>query len=98
MALAWIFFRATSLENALDLVSGLGGLSLAGLAQDAGAPLLACLIGVAIYPQARALLDRGLAASSRMPWQFYPLPLALFLALIIFAAPSGVPGFIYAGF
>ncbi len=98
VALAWIFFRATSLENALDLVSGLGGLSLAGLAQDAGAPLLACLIGVAIYPQARALLDRGLAASSRMPWQFYPLPLALFLALIIFAAPSGVPGFIYAGF
>lgn len=98
VALAWIFFRATSLENALDLFSGLGGLSLGGLAQDAGAPLLACLIGVAIYPQARALLDRGLAASSRMPWQFYPLPLALFLALIIFAAPSGVPGFIYAGF
>lgn len=98
VALAWIFFRSSSLESALDLFAGLGGLSLAGLAGDSAVPLLACLLGVAIYPQARVLLQRGLDASSRLPWAFFPLPLALFLALVIFAAPSGVPGFIYAGF
>ena len=60
--------------------------------------LLTCTLALAIYPQALALLRGGFAASTRLPWQFYPLPFALFLALVIFAAPSGVPGFIYAGF
>ncbi|RZI85481.1 MAG: MBOAT family protein, partial [Pseudomonas sp.] len=38
------------------------------------------------------------AASQRLPWQLYPVPLALFVSLIIFASQSGVPGFIYASF
>lgn len=98
VAFAWIFFRSTSLDGALDMLAGLGGLSVAGLSGATGALLLACIAALAIYPQALLLMRRGFAASSRLPWQFYPLPLALFLALVIFAAPSGVPGFIYAGF
>ena len=74
------------------------GLSAADLPGDSGLLVLACALLLAIYPQALALMRAGLAASTRLPWPFYPLPLALFLALVIFAAPSGVPGFIYAGF
>lgn len=98
VALAWIFFRSSSLDGAVDMFAGLGGLSLDGLFSGTGALLLACVAALAIYPQALVLMRSGFAASNRLPWQFYPLPLALFLALVIFAAPSGVPGFIYAGF
>ena len=95
VAFAWIFFRSTSLDGALDM---LGGLSAADLLGESGVLLLACTFALMIYPQTLALLRGGFAATTRLPWQFYPLPFALFLALVIFAAPSGVPGFIYAGF
>lgn len=95
VAFAWVFFRSTSLEGALDMFDGLSATDLLG---DSGLLVLACGVALAIYPQALALLRAGFAASTRLPWQFYPVPLALFLALVIFAAPPGVPGFIYAGF
>jgi len=95
VAFAWVFFRSSSLDGALDMLNGLSAADLLG---DSGLLLLACALGLALYPQALALLRGGFAASTRLPWPFYPLPLALFLALVIFAAPSGVPGFIYAGF
>lgn len=95
VALAWIFFRSTSLEGALDMLKGLSAADLLG---DSGLLLLTCTLVLALYPQTVALLRGGFAASTRLPWQFYPLPFAVFLALVIFAAPSGVPGFIYAGF
>ena len=95
VALAWVFFRSSSLEGALDMFRGLSAADLLG---NSGLLLLTCTLALAIYPQALALLRGGFAASTRLPWQFYPLPFALFLALVIFAAPSGVPGFIYAGF
>lgn len=98
VALAWIFFRSPTLDGAVDMLAALGGLSVAGLLSDIGARLLCCLVALVFYPQALVLLRRGFAASTRLPWQFYPVPFALFLALVIFASPSGVPGFIYAGF
>ena len=63
-----------------------------------GVLILACVLYLAIYPQLLKLLERSLAASQRLPWQLYPVPLALFVSLIIFASQSGVPGFIYASF
>lgn len=97
VALAWIFFRCATFSDALDMFAGLGGLSLAGLARD-GAVLLGCLLFVAFYPLVVALLRRVFEASTRLPWLLYPLPVGLFIGLVIFASPSGVPGFIYASF
>jgi D-alanyl-lipoteichoic acid acyltransferase DltB (MBOAT superfamily) len=97
VAFAWIFFRCASFSDALDMFAGLGNLSLAGLTRQ-GASLLACLLFVALYPQIVALLRRLFDASTRLPWLLYPLPLGLFICLVIFASPSGVPGFIYASF
>ncbi|SNS42311.1 D-alanyl-lipoteichoic acid acyltransferase DltB, MBOAT superfamily [Pseudomonas japonica] len=95
VAFAWVFFRSTSLDGALDMLNGLSAADLLG---DSGLLVLACALVLAIYPSTLTLLRAGFGASTRLPWAFYPLPFALFLALVIFAAPSGVPGFIYAGF
>ncbi|MNH19189.1 hypothetical protein D3C79_789160 [compost metagenome] len=53
---------------------------------------------VAVYPQLLVLLRQFFAATTRLPWQLYPIPLGLFVSLVIFASQSGVPGFIYASF
>ncbi|NER66669.1 MBOAT family protein, partial [Pseudomonas sp. MAFF212427] len=98
VAFAWIFFRSASLDDALDMLAGIASLSLHGLASHTGAMLLGCVLYIAIYPQLLALMRQGFAASSRLPWQLYPIPLGLFVSLVIFASQSGVPGFIYASF
>ncbi|MDD0975626.1 MBOAT family O-acyltransferase [Pseudomonas fontis] len=98
VAFAWVFFRSATLDDALDMLGGLADLSLSALASSNGLLALAAVACVAIYPQALALLRQGFAASSRLPWAFYPLPLGLFITLVIFASQSGVPGFIYASF
>ncbi|MCS5515489.1 hypothetical protein NWF32_09765 [Pseudomonas qingdaonensis] len=93
-----IFFRCASLDDALDMLGGIAGLSLGGLLSTTGLLLLGCVLYIAVYPQVLALLRQGFAASSRLPWQLYPIPLGLFVSLVIFASQSGVPGFIYASF
>lgn len=98
VAFAWIFFRSASLDDALDMLAGIASLSLDGLFTHTGMMLLGCVLYIAVYPQVLALLRQGFAASSRLPWQLYPIPLGLFVSLVIFASQSGVPGFIYASF
>ncbi|MDZ5604583.1 MBOAT family O-acyltransferase [Pseudomonas sp. RP23018S] len=98
VALAWIFFRCATLEDAWDMLTGLTHLSVAGLDSSTGALLLAFVLFVATYPQWLAMLRQGFAASQRLPWQLYPVPLGVFISLVIFASQSGVPGFIYASF
>ncbi|PMZ02619.1 MBOAT family protein, partial [Pseudomonas sp. FW306-02-F02-AB] len=73
------------------------GMSRAGLLSN-GLSLLGCLLFVAIYPQIVALTRRLFDATVRLPWLLYPVPLGLFICVVIFASPSGVPGFIYASF
>lgn len=98
VAFAWIFFRSPTLDGALEMLADIAHVSLAGLNSSSGVLILACVLYLAIYPQLLKLLERSLAASQRLPWQLYPVPLALFVSLIIFASQSGVPGFIYASF
>lgn len=98
VAFAWIFFRSPTLDGALEMLGDIAQLSLAGLNSPTGLMILACVLYVASYPQWLALLRPGFAAGQRLPWQLYPIPLALFVSLVIFASQSGVPGFIYASF
>lgn len=98
VAFAWIFFRSASLDEAMDMLAGIAGMSLNGVFSPTGLWLLACVLYVAVYPQLLAMLRPCLAATTRLPWQFYPLPLGVFVSLVIFASQSGVPGFIYASF
>jgi alginate O-acetyltransferase complex protein AlgI len=98
VAFAWIFFRCASLDEAIDMLAGIGGVSLDGLFSATGLLLLASVLYVAVYPQMLALLRQLFTATTRLPWQFYPIPLGVFVSLVIFASQSGVPGFIYASF
>lgn len=98
VAFAWIFFRCASLEDAWEMLAGITRISVAGLDSATGALLLAFVLFVATYPQWLQMLRQGFAASQRLPWQLYPIPLGLFISLVIFASQSGVPGFIYASF
>lgn len=98
VALAWIFFRSATLEDAGELLSGLAGLSLHGLGSDAGIKVLACLAVLVLYPAWVSVVRELLAAGERMPAVVYPVVLGLFVSVVIFASPAGVPGFIYASF
>ena len=98
VAFAWIFFRCASLDDAKDMLAGIAGLRLEALFSPTGALLLACVVYIAVYRQLIALLRQLFAATTRLPWQLYPVPLGVFISLVIFASQSGVPGFIYASF
>ncbi|TDF85893.1 MBOAT family protein [Pseudomonas sp. H9] len=98
VAFAWIFFRSATPSDAVDMLAGIGSLTLNGLFTGTGMLLFACVAYVAVYPQLLALVRPMFAASTRLPWQFYPIPLGVFVSLVIFASQSGVPGFIYASF
>ncbi|MEG1626989.1 MBOAT family O-acyltransferase [Pseudomonas sp.] len=98
VAFAWIFFRSASLDEAMDMLSGIAGMSVDGVFSSTGLLLLASVAYVAVYPQLLALLRQFFAATTRLPWQLYPVPLGIFVSLVIFASQSGVPGFIYASF
>ncbi|WP_411383687.1 MBOAT family O-acyltransferase [Pseudomonas sp. L7] len=98
VAFAWIFFRSPTLDGAWEMLGDIAQVSLVGLDSATGVALLACVLYVATYPQWLATLRQGFSASQRLPWQLYPLPLAIFVSLVIFASQSGVPGFIYASF
>ncbi|MHA6138660.1 MBOAT family O-acyltransferase [Pseudomonas mohnii] len=98
IALAWIFFRSSTLGDAFDLIKGLTGLSLQGLSTASGLRVLACLTVIVCYPSWVSFIREMFAASLRIPAIIYPIALGLFLCVIIFASPSGVPSFIYASF
>jgi hypothetical protein len=98
VAFAWIFFRSATLDDARDMLSGLAGISPSALYGNTGVELLACLCFVVLYPQWVAMMRKLFAASTRVPWPLYPVLLGLFVFLVIFISPSGVPGFIYANF
>ncbi|MBJ9977438.1 MBOAT family protein [Pseudomonas sp. S75] len=98
VAFAWIFFRSPTLDGAWEMLGDIAQVSLAGLDSSTGVLLLACVLYIASYPLWLAALRQGFTASQRLPWPIYPLPLALFVSLVIFASQSGVPGFIYASF
>ena len=98
VAFAWIFFRSPTLDGAVEMLGDIAQLSLAGLNSATGLMLLACVLYIATYPQWLAVLRKGFAASQRLPWQLYPVPLGIGVSLVIFASQSGVPGFIYASF
>lgn len=98
VAFAWIFFRSPTLDGAVEMLGDIAQLSLAGLNSATGLMLLACVLYIATYPQWLVVLRKGFAASQRLPWQLYPVPLGIGVSLVIFASQSGVPGFIYASF
>lgn len=98
VCLAWIFFKATSVSDALLICHNI--LS-AGHSMPTTARLSALLAFVALIIFYPVLVDMRKQISliiDGLPW--YTLPLFIVPALVVtfFISPSGIPGFIYASF
>ena len=101
VTLAWVFFRADSLDAALDLLQGLWtnphGFWHADSAQVAQLGVFTLVFGV-MCRHAVSLQTRLVAwMQSMSPWTATGV-LALLIYLVIALGPSGVPGFIYYRF
>jgi len=96
---AWIFFRAADLPTAWAIITSISQLPVSSLLTAAETPaLIAFLIFFIIYPQLDSLRIKLGALACRIPWILFPVPLALFLTVVFFFSPAGLPGFIYANF
>jgi len=96
---AWIFFRATDFSTACAILTGLNHLSFSSLASAPETSALSVfLIFFIVYPQFNTLRIKLGALACRIPWFWFPVPLALFLTTVFFFSPAGLPGFIYANF
>jgi D-alanyl-lipoteichoic acid acyltransferase DltB (MBOAT superfamily) len=98
VSLAWVFFRAESIENAFAvlwrLVAGLGSLGSAVTWPVVGLVIL----GVAIQYVPRGALDRCEAGLARIGWLGQAAVLALSLFLIDALGPQGAAEFLYFRF
>lgn len=95
----WIFFRATDLTTAWMIITSISKLSFSSLLTATETPyLVAFLIFFSMYPQLDSLKIKLGALACRIPWLWFPVPLALFLTVVFFFSPAGLPGFIYANF
>ncbi|KAA9002538.1 MBOAT family protein [Affinibrenneria salicis] len=95
---AWVFFRSSTIDDALLMLKQLfSGSWRVGWSQESALLALAGLLFLC-YPQL-VTFKRFLAETQqRIPWFIYPIPLVLFLMMVFIFAPSGIPGFIYANF
>ncbi|MZG44278.1 MBOAT family protein [Dickeya dianthicola] len=98
VCLAWIFFKADSVHDALHM---LGIISRADVAQLTVNDMwgMAIFITLSItYPSLIALRENIANTLRHLEWYMLPFVIFSFLALVFFFSPSGVPGFIYANF
>lgn len=97
IALLWIFFRAESWENAMQVI----GRMLALDAQGNGFTLLLVLAiacGIAIQWIGPALYKWFTALQARLPWVMQAIVVALLCGLIMNMGPDGTLPFIYFNF
>ncbi len=95
---AWIFFKAATPADALQILDNIIHAQPGLLTAQQIWLLLGFVLVIVIYPEVVRLRIRAAAALSTLRWYALPLVIVPLLALAFFFAPSGVPGFIYANF
>ena len=97
VCLAWIFFRATSFHNAIEVLGRIA--SFGGQHQPLSWKVVAVVIGaLAVQLGPRGLGARLQASFSRMPWWAQALSLTGVLTVIDLLGPAGIAPFIYFRF
>lgn len=97
VCLAWVFFRAASLEDAWSFLEAMTGTDQE-LTLNAPGFLALSAAAFAALPYLGAACERGIAQLGRLPWWGKPSLLAGCALLIIVVSPPGIPGFIYYQF
>ncbi|WP_368543953.1 MBOAT family protein [Enterobacter soli] len=98
VCLAWIFFRAESVEDAWVLLHNIQSCSLLTLTSAQMWSIAAFILLVVFYPRLVNLRLRAVEMVSVIRWYAIPFIIVPVLTFAFFFAPSGVPGFIYANF
>jgi hypothetical protein len=101
VSVAWVFFRADSVSQALQMLQGLfvnpKGFWADDIPQAWGLILIALSVGL-LSPWAGDLERKATVQLARLrPWGGV-LVLALLLCAVLFYGPEGVPNFIYYRF
>jgi D-alanyl-lipoteichoic acid acyltransferase DltB (MBOAT superfamily) len=97
VCLAWIFFRATSLENAYAILSRIGSLSFSVVNISASLVLI-LTIGILAHYCPKKWYDFSVSMYSRAPFYVQALALALLVIGLQYVAQTGATPFIYNKF
>ncbi|OBU85711.1 MBOAT family O-acyltransferase [Chromobacterium subtsugae] len=97
VCLAWVFFRAQSLDEAMDFLRAMAGTGQT-LTLNAPGLLLLLALWLAALPRLAPLRERCIVQLAALPWWGKPLLLSACALLVISLAPSGIPAFIYYQF
>jgi D-alanyl-lipoteichoic acid acyltransferase DltB (MBOAT superfamily) len=101
VSLAWVFFRADSVPQALQMLQGLFFNAKGFWADDipqAWSLVLIALCVAGLSPWAAQWEHKATVHLARLPLWGGVLVLALLLCLVLFYGPEGVPNFIYYRF
>ncbi|WP_186338557.1 MBOAT family O-acyltransferase [Chromobacterium vaccinii] len=98
VCLAWVFFRAQSLDEAMDFLCAMFARSGQELTLNAPGLLLLLALWLAALPMLSSLPERCFGRLAALPWWGKPLLLSAIALLVISLAPSGIPAFIYYQF
>ncbi|AXE30422.1 MBOAT family protein [Chromobacterium phragmitis] len=98
VCLAWVFFRAQSLDEAVDFLRAMFDPSGQELTLNAPGLLLLLAAWLMALPWLSRLPERCFGRLAALPWWGKPLLLSVVALLVISLAPSGIPGFIYYQF
>lgn len=94
----WIFFRSPNLEVTLNLLETLSNFNIVSAFTVNSLSMSLFSLLIVFYPIVTIILNRVITAFSQLPWHLFFILLLGVIQIIVFLAPSGVPGFIYATF
>ncbi|WOA53812.1 MBOAT family O-acyltransferase [Dickeya solani] len=98
VCLAWIFFKAGSVHDALYMLGIISRADVAQLTVNEMWGIAGFIVLSIVYPSLITLRENIANTLKRLEWYMVPFVIVSFLALVFFFSPSGVPGFIYANF
>ncbi len=98
VAFAFVIFRSSTLAEAGAIFLGLFGHIAALPPLSALGTALLMVLTLLLWPLLNRAFDALVSLLERTPVYLWCLPLTLMLLFLLIAAPSGVPGFIYANF
>ncbi|WJM85663.1 MBOAT family O-acyltransferase [Dickeya chrysanthemi] len=98
VCLAWIFFKAGSVHDALYILKSISRADSAQLTVNDIWGISGFIVLLLIYPSLITLRENIATTLKRLEWYMVPFVIFSFLAVVFFFAPAGVPGFIYANF
>ncbi|MFC0179923.1 MBOAT family O-acyltransferase [Thorsellia kenyensis] len=98
ICVTWIFFRANSFSDAIAIVEHLFIWDQSALADFNFLTICIIIATILFYPSIVKMINAWIEKLVFLNWKYFVLILILLMQFVIYIAPSGVPGFIYASF